>query len=555
MSLITDLDVEVFRVWLRKQSILAIDTETNICDHDHLRFLVGVSFYVPGGEPWYLPVGHRSDFLPVENVSFWDFSKDLRPTAQLIFHNAKFDLKILKASGCDLFKFEIIDTMLWSHLINQYRPHSLAALEQKYLKKDVKKGLVQQIKAIRETYGMEAVPPIAMAKYAENDVVSTFELYEFFLPMMKKAELMDVWKTDEQFMKLLAQIETRGLKLDRQRARLLAKESKARIQTIQDHLPFDPAKSSQVIARFYSVPPVGLGLKPLKLTPGGKPSTDDVALSVINHPEAGLVLEYRSLSKALSTWYLGFLTKADQGGYLHPYFKQHGTLTHRLSAENPNPQQIPREGDVKSLFLPEEGCDLIEFDYRAIEFRLAAVYADNPSLLKIFGDDGDIHQAVADQLAIPRYIAKQANFCILYGGGPNKIAETASIPISTARTVYQNYREQYPELFRVADFCEQRARDRGYVKYWDGRRRVFQQTYEHRKAFNSIIQGGAFNIIKRSMLSLDREGYDIRNQVHDSIWLNLIKGSDLSPIKGIMEDWTVGQFGLKFTVESKVLHS
>jgi len=550
--LITDPDI--LKVWLRQQKVIAIDTETNITENDHERFLVGVSFYSPGNEPFYLPVGHREYIVPIENATFWDFSMDLRPDVSLIFHNAKFDLKVLRGAGCDLLDFDIIDTMLWHHLLDSYRPHDLASLEKKFLDKDTKADLVKAIKQIREARGMEAVPPIAMAVYAENDVISTYELYALFRPQLEAQGLIEIWETDQKFMKLLVRLEESGLKLDRPRAQHLAQQSKDRMQVIRQQLPFDPAKSSQVITRFFSPIPDGLGLSPTKRTPGGKPSTDDEAMTAVNHPEAGLLLEYRGLAKATSTWFEGFQTKCDQAGYLHPTFKQHGTLTHRLSAENPNPQQIPREGSVKSLFLPEEGCELVEFDYRAIEFRLAAWYSGDENLIEVFRTDGDIHQYVADRLGIKRQSAKNTNFTIIYAGGPSRIATTAGIPLKDARAIYASYREEYPKLFAIADKCEYLAEKRGYIKYWDGRRRIFKQTFECRKAFNSVVQGGAFQIIKRSMLHLEEMGVDMRNQVHDSIWVNVPIGESKQSIIDAMVDWTVERFDMPFHVDWKVLH-
>jgi DNA polymerase-1 len=547
-------DVNELKVWLRLQKVVCIDTETNVTDLDHKRFLVGISFCGEDFLPFYVPVGHTAAIVPVENFKLWDFTHDLRPDVTLVMHNAKFDLKVLKKAGVNLTGCDVADTMLWHHLIDQYRPHSLEALEKKHLDRTLKGELVKQIRELVKTVGMEGIPPIAMAKYAENDVISTLQLYYLFLPQLVERGLLEVWQDDQRFMKLLILIEESGLRLDRQLAQQLVATSTDRILKILGMLPFDPASTNQIAERFYGELPDGLGLKPSKRTPTGKPSTDEATMATIAHPEAGLLVEYRGLQKALSTWFQGLQDKADDQGYVHPSFKQHGTLTHRLSGENPNPQQFPREGHVKKLFLPEEGCDLIEFDYRAIEFRLAAFYAQCKPLIDVFRENGDVHQAVAEALGIGRQSAKNTNFCILYLGGPNRIAETAGIPIGEARGIYKRYHELYPEIFAISDKCESLAKKRGWVKYWTGHKRVFKEDYECRKAFNSIIQGGAFKIIQRSMLGLNSQGVDMRNQVHDSIWINHPKGQSTELIVATMEDWTEEKFGFRFHVESKVLH-
>jgi len=554
-------DVEVFRTWLRRQRVLAVDTETNMTDLDHERFLVGASFHNGRDDPWYIPFGHEHPFLPVENVPLWDFSKDIHNDCLLIFHNAKFDLKVLRKAGIDLICWNIVDTMLWHHLLDSYHPpkgwpgHTLEALEKHLLQKEDKKELTKKIKAIRKDYGMESVPPFVMAIYASNDVVSTYQLYELFLPQMEEWLLLPVWETDQAFMKRLVVTEELGLRLDQRESLRLAEESRVRMDQIRLALPFEPSKDQQAIARFFGEPPVGLGLQSYKKTPGGRHSVDESVLAGINHPEAGLLLEYRGLQKAVSTWFQGLADKCDDQGYLHPSFKQHGTVTHRLSAENSKPQQFPRDGDVKKLFMPEKGCDLIEFDYRTIEFRLGAVYADVKSLLQLFRDDGDLHQAVADRLGIVRPTAKNVNFTIIYLGGVEVLVNKYHIPRKEAQRIISDYHKMYPEIFAMAKRCQSLAEQRGWIRYWDGRLRIFKNKWECKDAWNSLIQGGAFQIIKKSMLMLWDEGVDIRNQVHDAIWINYPKGEDPQKICNIMTEWTVEQFGIPFSVEWKILHS
>lgn len=78
----------------------------------------------------------------------------------------------------------------------------------------------------------------------------------------------------------------------------------------------------------------------------------------------------------------------------------------------------------------------------------------------------------------------------------------------------------------------------------------------YRSAWNAIIQGGAFEIVKRSMLLLEDAGFDIRNQVHDSVWLMvpvLSAKEKIAEAEEIMSGWTEEAFGLKFSVDSKRL--
>jgi DNA polymerase I-like protein with 3'-5' exonuclease and polymerase domains len=118
----------------------------------------------------------------------------------------------------------------------------------------------------------------------------------------------------------------------------------------------------------------------------------------------------------------------------------------------------------------------------------------------------------------------------------------------------RQYRELYRNLFKTMFYAEQTADDLHFIKMWSGRRRHFKWQSEHRKAFNSIIQGGSFEIVKRSMILLDNAGYDQRCQVHDSVWLQVSEESEVEKAQVLMEEWTEPVFDLKFTTDRKRLN-
>jgi DNA polymerase-1 len=328
---------------------------------------------------------------------------------------------------------------------------------------------------------------------------------------------------------------------------------------------FDPAKTLELHKRLFSLPPVGIGLKPSSFTPGGAPQVDEVFLERIGHPLTALVLEYRRLQKAKSTYFDAYIRMGSSDGLIHTTFKQHGTVTGRLSGEAPNLQNIPREGGksqaaslIKKCFRPSNKSELWEFDFRTIEYRLAAVYSKESSLIEIFREEGDIHQTVADMLHIPRQVAKTTNYLILYGGQAGKLAWQLGTSKSRAEGILSQMRQTYPGLFGVMDRAESQAHSQGYIKMWTGRKRHFRYREEERKAFNAAIQGGAFEIVKRAGLNASTAGYKPVNQVHDSWWFDIPKEDvkdALVEIPRALSDWTEEAFGLKFTVDAKRLAS
>lgn len=516
---------------------------------------MGVSVcFQPGGIgsehlTFYIPTQHDSWMAPdAQNLTIPpDFLTHVE--GELVFHNAKFDIHVLKKLGLDLSKNKIYDTMLMGHLLwEDQLSHSLDHYATIYL------GLAKekQLARIMKKGEWEEMPAFAMAKYAENDVKLTLDLYNHFKPSFSEFE--PVWDIDEQFMYLLQEMEQKGLLIDLDFAVQLQTACKVRLAEIEKELGFDPAKPSQLHKRLFDPPPFGYGLKVTKRTKGGKPQVNTAFLEQLNHPVAGLLLEWRQLQKQLTSYCNPYIDLTKGYGRLHASFKQHGTVTGRLSCADPNLQQIPRDSEFKKLFIAEEGKELWEIDFKNIEMRLAAVYSKEPILFDTFKEEGDVHQITATSLGINRHKAKTINFLVIYGGGAGALANQLRLPYSDCDSIIKKYRNLYPALFSTMNAATEAANRSGEVRMWSGRKRHFRYPSEHHKAFNSIIQGGSFEIVKRSMLKLQEAGFDIRNQVHDSVWLMVDSKKDVEEAEHIMSDWTEEAFGLKFSVESKRLN-
>ena len=499
-------------------------------------------------DSWYIPIGHDSWMDP--NGQNLEVPEKLLTCirTELVFHNAKFDIHVLKRAGFIIPEIKIYDTMLMSHLIYEDRfSHSLEALASDYLGVHKEKDLAKTMKAAE----WNQMPAFAMAKYAEQDAKLTYDLYYTLKPHFEPYE--KVWEIDERFMLLLQRIEELGIILDVDKCRELQSQSILSLQQMRDSFGFDPSKPSQLHKKLFDNPPNGLGLRVTHKTPTGKPQVNTDFLSQTDHPICKEILKYRELSKQLSSYYNSYLELTGESyNRIHPSFKQHGTVTGRLSCADPNMQQIPRESPIKGLFLPEIGKQLWEIDYRNIEMRLAAVYSQEDILLETFREEGDVHGITAKELGITRQHAKIINFLIIYGGSEVALQKQLHISYSEAKNILTKYRKLYRKLFATMQACKEVAEETGKIRMWSGRERHFRYKSEANKAFNSIIQGGSFEIVKRSMLDM-APYFDIRNQVHDSVWILVDDESEVRKAEHVMADWTEEAFGLKFSVESKQL--
>jgi DNA polymerase-1 len=516
---------------------------------------MGISICVDGSETFYIPVGHSSWMAPDEEQVVPPSDLFIDVQVPFVFHNAKFDIHVLRRAGVQIPEaFSFYDTMLMCHFLDENDTKipglSLQAMAKKYIGESKMKDLASTMK---NTLKWEEIPGEIMGVYAEQDALVTYRLYDKLKPYFEIYE--EAWKIDAEFLLLLEQIEARGLLLNVERCKELQALCSLQLEQLKEELGFDPAKTKVLHEKLFSLPPTGLGLKPITFTGTGKPQVNTSFLEKTNHPVCGLLLQFKETQKQLTSYYNSYLRLVGDSGKnsrIHASFKQHGTVTGRLSCADPNMQQIPRDSPIKSLFLPDPGNQLWEVDFKNIEMRLAAVYSQEDALLETFRAEGDVHQLTADLIGIDRQKAKMVNFLIIYGGGADALSYQLRLSRDTCVGIIKDYEKAYPKLTTCRRAAGVAALENGgWIKMFSGRRRHFRFSNDYHKAFNSIVQGGAFEIVKRAMLNL--RYFDIRNQVHDSVWLNVRSFMEVREAERLMADWTEEMFGLKFSVESKRL--
>jgi DNA polymerase-1 len=247
----------------------------------------------------------------------------------------------------------------------------------------------------------------------------------------------------------------------------------------------------------------------------------------------------------------------------------HGTVTGRLSCSEPNLQQVPKEtdkawnGKVKECFIAREGYTLLNADFSQLELRLGTAYAQEPTLKTVFEEGRDIFTEMAAELGWERHVTKTFVYSVQYGAGVKRIMSAFGVTKQEAQRMLRRYRSTYPAFQGLADRCTATAEARGSIKLWSGRYRHFKYPSEAYKAMNSVIQGGAADIVERVMVRCYRELDEPSNgdcmmllQVHDSITFEVkteLVSEYLPRIKAIMEDvsGSVGhnEFDVKFAVD------
>lgn len=379
-----------------------------------------------------------------------------------------------------------------------------------------------------------------------------------------------LWEIESDFIRLIYKLKQTGIKIDREFCYPKIKQGDEILDSIKSELGWNPASPKQ-LGKFLLE---DMGYPVLERTDKGNPSFNksamekyDELLANDDSPVANQVFRYRGWQKTVSSNYRPYIRLADKNDILHPNYKVHGTKTCRLSCELPNLQQIPRSsgnewnGDLKHAFIPEfDNRILIEFDFSQLEFRLAAVYARELELLEIFNSDADIFDEMASRLGWTRQDIKTLCYATIYGSGIKGLAKTFGINREAAADRYNEFHSTWPGFKKISDRATHVMKNQGYVEYWSGRRRHIKNRNDHHKAFNSTVQGGAFEIVKRSGLRLNEKMFNdhkMRLTVHDSYLLEMpvadYNDKVCKKISSILEDVPESkELGVKFRTEYKI---
>lgn len=284
----------------------------------------------------------------------------------------------------------------------------------------------------------------------------------------------------------------------------------------------------------------------LKKTPKGAPSADASTLKKLaakGYELPKLILEY-SASNTLNKMFLNrWEDDADEYGRLHPSFNLTNVVSGRTSCNNPNLQQVPRTKDVRGLFTAPEGRLFFEADYSQLELRIAAHYAKDRTMLKIYREGGDIHTETARVLTggreptkDERSKAKAVNFGFLYGMQAKKFVDYAynSYGVVFTQAEAQRYRDaffaKYSRLLPWHKEQEEICESLGGVYNLFGRFRKLPKIYSPnkweraeaaRRAINTPVQGTGSDILLSAAIevhkTLTKYGLKICGTIHDSI--------------------------------------
>ncbi|WP_312585892.1 DNA polymerase I [Atlantibacter sp.] len=554
---VTILDEPTLIEWitrLEKASVFAFDTETDSLDNHSAR-LVGLSFATEPGVAAYVPVAHDYIDAP-EQLSCERVLELLKPlleseSARKVGQNLKYDRGVLQNYGIEL-RGIAFDTMLESYMLDSVAGrHDMDSLSDRWLKhKTITFEEIAGKGKNQLTFNQIALEEAG--RYAAEDADVTLQLHLRMWPKLEKQEgPRHVFETIEMpLVPVLSRVERNGVKIDPAVLHRHSEELTLRLAELEQKAheiagePFNLSSTKQLQTILFEKQ----GIKPLKKTPGGAPSTSEEVLEelALDYPLPKVILQYRGLAKLKSTYTDKLpLMINPKTGRVHTSYHQAVTATGRLSSTDPNLQNIPVRNEegrrIRQAFIAPDDYVIMSADYSQIELRIMAHLSRDKGLLTAFAEGKDIHRATAAEVfGLPlesvsgeqRRSAKAINFGLIYGMSAFGLSRQLNIPRKESQKYMDLYFERYPGVREYMDRTRQQAKEQGYVETLDGRRlylpdikssNAARRAGAERAAINAPMQGTAADIIKRAMIAVDawlekeQPRVKLIMQVHDEL--------------------------------------
>ena len=461
-----------------------------------------------------------------------------------VSHNVKDLTRTLLENGLPADGF-VFDTALAAYLLDATAgSYDLQRLFVSYFNEELPKPLYLK----KEAFSLLGDAAQAEASF-DSYAAAVDALYDLLASKLKELDMWELFETAElPLCRVLAEMELAGCRVD---ARALAEfgEMLSRRAAELEQNIYDMAGESFNINSPKQLGEIlfgKLGLPHGKKTKTGWSTNADVLEKLrYEAPIVGAVLEYRQLTKLKSTYADGLLKALDPDGRVRTSFQMTVTATGRLSSTEPNLQNIPTRTDlgseIRRMFVPADGCVLVDADYSQIELRILAHMAGDEGMREAFLSGGDFHAetaakvfhvARADVTPEMRRSAKAVNFGIVYGISAFSLSQDIGVTVAEAKAYMEAYFATFPGVRKYMDDVVEKARKNGYVETLLHRRRDLPElkasnfnmrSFGERVALNMPVQGTAADVMKLAMVAVHKrlkaENLQARLvlQVHDEL--------------------------------------
>ena len=548
-------------------------------------FVVGVAISFEGFDG-YFPVRHeRGGNFSESEVKKW-LTKLFKQDPIVICHNAVYDLGWLRRWGVECDVTKVYDTLIAAPLVDENRfSYSLNNLSKDYLGERKQGNILEDFgkeHGFKAIENMHLVPVEYVGVYAEQDTKLTYKLWEVLRVEIQKQGLTDVFNLETDLLRLLLEMRWKGVCVDLDKAEKTKKFFKNEEDKIYKNIKKETGISIDA-SDIYTAASLQKVFDKLgeryELTEKNKQAKiSNLSMKESDNPLIQSISVAREYNKAHTT-FIDSILKHQVEGRIHAEINQlkseyGGTVSGRLSMNNPNLQQVPSRNEIigpkiRSLFLPENKEKWVSLDYSQQEPRLLVHYAKKhdlegaETLIKFFHDGEDFHQVTANMAQISRKEAKTIGLGLMYGMGIAKLADSLDISQDQAKSLKKKYNDNVSFLNNIIVRATRYTEQNGYINTLLGRKCRFDlwenkdfhdkrmMNYENAKktwawnemkragtyrALNRLIQGSAADQTKKAMVDLwNNHGIVPMIQIHDELNISVADETQVKEIKDTME--------------------
>ena len=511
--------------------VIGIDTETtglNVFTDK----LVGISV-CNGKSCLYIPVNHISyvthtrlpSQINLERVKdiFGEVFKT-KSNIKWVYHNAKFDLGVLRTFFGYPMPNPYWDTMLGACLFNQDEEHSLKFQYNKYIA--VEDEGVNRFDNLFHGITFDFVPLDVATIYAGKDAFMTLELYEYQKQQMDRKEFSGLKYVMENIemplLPILEDMQRTGVNMNQGMINDLYEKYSIKLEEAKSKVYAEIDKNKDKIDRYrrehYDAKlddPINLGspaqlstlfykILGYKLKDGGNGTGID-KLQELNTPLTLALVDYRKMSKLIDAFLVALPKKLEPfDNKIHTSLNQYGAATGRFSSSEPNLQQIPSRGDAKELrriFGASKGYILMSSDFSQQEPRCLASLSGDEKMQEAYRTGKDLYATMASDIyKMPyedcmefyldengkktdktnpegkkrRSATKSILLGIMYGRGVPSIAEQIHSTTEEAQKIVDDFYKAFPTIKEYTEMVQEEAKKNGFTTTAWGRRRYLK---------------------------------------------------------------------------------
>lgn len=495
-----------------------------------------------------------------------------RPNIVKVFHQAVADIFALSNIGITVSP-PYDDTMIMASLMNeQFSRLGLKELARTFLHDETEtqtklKTVINRMKRKKgRAFSWRDVPRDVLEPYAKDDPYHTIRLFYLWRDHIKPYR--KVYEFERALIDVVVRMQKNGIRIDRTfvNAQIYA-YSKSLLKVEKDIQRFarryglgriNPRANNDIVkvlqrmnAPLYKETKTGWSVDAEVMQTLAVKSEIEQRHRVLKVPNvvrdfAKVMMEYRFLSKHLSTYYLPLYEyyTSPNNDIAHFDFYQSGAKTGRFSAELfqtfPRPEVSQRTGkqhEVRKCVIPPDGCVIVAIDKDQVEMRLFAHYSQSARMIKAFETGKDPYVQIAEDLFSKalmeeskelfkalRWIGKKIALGIIYGMSAMKLMKTLSLELpnmadeQTVKKVDMSYErsqeilQKFYTLYPVQQYMRRLTQEvyrRGTLTLrirsplMDVYRVYHIAQQFAYKAVNVQIQGTAAYVMKHAMMRCD----------------------------------------------------